>query len=160
MVAGRETSKAVQVGVAIAFVVVVAAVAALGGLSTDTTTADYMGLERPSWAPPGWLFGPVWSVLYLGIAAAGWLVWRERGVGTLLGLWGLQMALNAAWTPLFFGLGQPAVALVDIIALWFAIAVCIGMFWRASRVASGLFVPYLAWVSFATALNAAIVSMN
>ncbi|MFT6143844.1 MAG: tryptophan-rich sensory protein [Myxococcota bacterium] len=156
----RSPGLGAQVGVFVLLLVLVTAAASSGALSVDNTQGEYMGLTQPSWAPPGWLFGPVWSVLYLMIAASAWLVWKRAGFGAAMALWCGQMVLNAAWTPIFFGFGQTGWALVDIVLLWFAIVGTIAVFWRISRPAAGLLLPYLAWVSFATALNAAIWSLN
>jgi tryptophan-rich sensory protein len=102
----------------------------------------------------------VWSVLYLMIAVAGWLVWRERGWDASLTLWAVQLGLNLLWTPLFFAADRYGWALVDIVALLVAVAATIALFARRSRAAAWLLVPYLAWVGFATALNLGIVVLN
>jgi tryptophan-rich sensory protein len=121
----------------------------------------YAVLAKPSWTPPSWLFGPVWTLLYIGIAVAGWLVWRKTGrVDAALTVWFAQMVLNAAWSWLFFGLHRPDLALVDIVAMIVLIVAFIVLARGSSAVASWLFVPYLLWVSYATALNAAIWRMN
>jgi benzodiazapine receptor len=134
--------------------------AAVGGLGVAGTPEEYRGLKQPAWAPPSWLFGPVWTVLYVLIAVAGWLVWRRIGWGPALAVYAVQLVLNAIWTPLFFGAGQYGLALVDIVVLWFAIGATVLLFWRVSRLAGALLLPYWAWVTFATALNAAIWRMN
>ena len=123
--------------------------------------AWYDALVKPSWNPPAWVFGPVWTTLYLMIAAAGWLVWRRGAEGrTALLFWGVQLALNAVWTLLFFGLHRPGWALLDIAALGLSILAFVWTAWPASRAAALLFVPYLLWVGFATALNAALWRLN
>ncbi|HWG98275.1 MAG TPA: TspO/MBR family protein [Pilimelia sp.] len=142
------------------FAAAVVAVAVVGSLAVGDSAAEYRSLERPFWAPPSWLFGPVWSVLYATIAVAGWLVWRRAGVGPALLPYGIQLLLNALWTPLFFGAGAYGWALVDIVALWVAIGATVAAFWRAFRPAALLLVPYWVWVSYATALNAAIWWLN
>ena len=132
-----------------------------GGLLTDA--GWYVALNRPAWAPPGWLFGPVWTVLYVLIAVSGWLVWRRGGWAAQripLIAFGIQLALNCAWTPIFFGARQIGLALVVIGVLGVAIAATAALFWRVSRVAGGLMLPYLLWVSFATTLNFAIWRLN
>src|SRR5215212_9980606 len=88
------------------FGLAVAAAALIGGLGVAGTAAEYQNLEQPSWAPPSWLFGPVWTLLYAMIAVAGWLVWRRTGWTRALTVYAVQLALNAAWTPIFFGFGQ------------------------------------------------------
>jgi len=120
----------------------------------------YAALAKPAWTPPGWLFAPVWTVLYVMIAVAGWLAWQRSGFGQPITLWVAQLVLNAGWTWIMFGRYQIGAALVDIIALWVTILAFITATWRVSRSAALLFVPYWLWVSFATALNAAIWHLN
>jgi tryptophan-rich sensory protein len=139
---------------------VVAAAALIGSLAVSGSSQEYASLARPSWAPPSWLFGPVWTMLYAAMAAAAWLVWRRVGLGRALVPFAVQLLLNAAWTPLFFGAGRYGWALVDIVALWLAIAVTTVVFWRVSRPAAVLLAPYWLWVTYAGALNAAIVVLN
>jgi tryptophan-rich sensory protein len=137
---------------------------AVGGLATAAGLRDwYPALDKPSWNPPGWVFGPVWSVLYVLIGVAAWLVWRERAdaaVGVALGVWALQLVLNSVWPWLFFGLHLPGWAFAEILVLWAAIAATIVLFRDASPAAAWLLVPYLAWVSFAALLNGAIWRLN
>lgn len=142
------------------FLAAVTVVAVVGGLSAGAAGRTYRALELPPFAPPSWLFGPVWTVLYLMIAVAGWLVWREAGWNRGLTLWSVQLVLNLAWTPLFFAADLYALALVDIVALLVLVTATIAGFRRTSPTAAWLLVPYLAWVAFATALNAAIVVLN
>jgi len=114
----------------------------------------YDTLNQPAFAPPDWVFGPVWSVLYVLMATSAWLVWRRVGWRSpLLRLWLVQLALNALWMPLFFSLQLLGTALIEIGLLWTAIAVCIVRFQPVSNTASWLLIPYLAWVTFAFALN-------
>jgi benzodiazapine receptor len=123
----------------------------------------YASLQKPTWNPPGWVFGPVWSTLYLLMGISVWLVWMRGGFTAHrrpLSLFLVQLALNAAWTPLFFGLQRPDLALVEIMVLWGAILWTIREFWRINRWASALLWPYLLWVSFATILNATLWWMN
>ncbi len=142
------------------FLLAVAAVAGVGGLAASGSQATYRALDLPSYAPPSWLFGPVWSVLYVMIGVAGWLLWRAGGWDRVMWLWAVQLVLNLAWTPLFFAADLYTVALVEIVALAASVAVLIIWSWNRSRVAGWLLVPYLAWVCFATALNAGIVVLN
>ena len=139
-------------------------VAAVGGAITVTTvTSWYPTLVKPAWNPPARLFGPVWSALYLLMAVSAWLVWRgrdEADVRVALALYGIQLALNLIWTLLFFGLRRPAAALADIALLWCAILATVGSFWSINATAAALLVPYLAWVTFASVLNLAIVRLN
>lgn len=120
----------------------------------------YEALAKPSWTPPNWLFPIAWTVLYVMIAVAGWLVWQREGFGLALAIWGLGLALNAFWSYLMFGQHDIGLALFDIIALLFSILVFIGVAWSSDRAAAYLFVPYAAWVSYACALNASIFAMN
>ena len=123
----------------------------------------HAALAKPSWNPPGWLFGPVWSALYAMMAVAAWLVWKRGGVASqrkALGLFLVQLLLNAAWTPLFFGLHQTGIAFAEILLLWLAIAATLIAFRRVSRPAAWLLAPYLAWVGFAAALNGTLWRMN
>jgi translocator protein len=152
---GPRSTPAAWLGLA-AFGAAVTAAALLGGLAVRGTASEYQSLEQPAWAPPSWLFGPVWTILYAMIAVAGWLVWRRTGWSTALTAYAVQLGLNAIWTPIFFGAGQYGWALVDIVVLWFAIGATVALFWRESRLAAALLLPYWAWVTFATALNAAI----
>lgn len=141
-----------------------AAVAGLGGLATAAGMADgwYEQLAKPSWNPPDGVFGPVWTGLYAANAVAAWRVWRAAGPQArgALTLFGAQLALNLGWSVLFFGLRSPDAALVEIGVLLLVIAATLAAFARHDRLAAGLLVPYLAWVAFATALNAAIVALN
>ncbi len=123
----------------------------------------YESLNKPSWNPPGWLFGPVWTVLYLMMAVAAWRVWRRGGwapQGRALRWYLLQLLLNAAWTPVFFGLKNPGLGLVVILLLWLAIFLTQRQFAKVDRIAAVLLVPYGFWVSFATVLNATLWRLN
>jgi tryptophan-rich sensory protein len=146
------------------FLVVCLAVAGFGAIFTAGSVRQwYPQIYRPSWTPPSWLFGPVWTILYLMMAIAAWLIWRKREFVTVTGAMGLfafQLALNAAWSPLFFGLKNPLAGLLDIVPLWAAILATIVSFWKISPAAGALLVPYWLWVGFATALNFAIWKMN
>ena len=123
----------------------------------------YERLKKPSWRPPNRLFAPVWTVLYLMIAVAGWLVWRKAGfagAGLALAFYALQLILNAVWTPLFFGLHRPELGFVDIVLVWVSVVVTIVLFYPIQAVAALLLVPYFAWVTFAAALNYSIWRLN
>lgn len=125
--------------------------------------AWYGSLRKPSWTPPGAVFGPVWSVLYVLMGIAAWLVWRRAGfgrAGAALVLFLVQLALNALWSYLFFGRHRPDLALLEIVALWLLILVVTALFWREHRGAGALMLPYLVWVGFASCLNFAIWRMN
>jgi benzodiazapine receptor len=142
------------------FALAVFVAAAIGGLGVAGTSQEYASLRQPGWAPPSWLFGPVWTVLYAMIAVAGWLVWRRAGFGPALWLWTAQLVLNAIWTPLFFGAGQYGLAFADIAVLWLLIGATIVAFRPIRPVAALLLVPYGLWVTYASALNLAIWLMN
>ena len=145
-------------------VVICFGVAGFGGLVTDPQVpAWYAKLAKPEWTPPDWVFGPVWTVLYLCMAVAAWLVWRQAGIAAArvsLTLFAVQLVLNGFWSLLFFGFQQPGIASLEIVVLWAAILATIIAFWDRSMWASLLLVPYLAWVSFAVFLNWTIWRMN
>jgi tryptophan-rich sensory protein len=122
--------------------------------------AWYAGLRKPVWNPPNWLFAPVWTLLYAMMAVAAWLVWRDVGLSRETVLFVVQLALNAAWTWLFFGLKRPGLAFADIVALWLAILAALLAFWSIRPSAGLLLAPYLAWVTYAAALNAALWRLN
>ncbi|MGY1455738.1 TspO/MBR family protein [Streptomyces sp. SS8] len=134
------------------------AAAAVGALAAADSGRVYQSLDRPAWAPPPWLFGPVWTVLYALIALSAWLVWRARGprARAALGLWGVQLLLNAAWTPLFFGARRYGLAFADICLLLAAAGATAVAFHRVRPVAAYLLAPYLLWTAFAAALNLSI----
>jgi translocator protein len=137
--------------------------AAIGGLASLNAAGFYGQLVQPSWAPPAWLFGPVWSVLFVLMGMAAWLVWREhgfRGAGAALKLYVAQLLANALWTWLFFAWRQGGIALAEIALLWLLIAATMWMFWRLHRLAAFLLAPYLVWVSFAAALNFTLWRLN
>jgi tryptophan-rich sensory protein len=124
----------------------------------------YSTLNKPSFAPPNWLFGPAWTLLYLLMGTAFYLIWKQgfkkKGVKTASKFFLAQLALNFIWSPVFFGLRSPQLGLITIITLWFFIALTMKKFYPLSRPAFYLLIPYLLWVSFATLLNAAIVVLN
>jgi len=120
----------------------------------------YKALDKPSWTPPDWSFGPVWSVLYVMIAVAGWLVWTNLGMSGLLVLWGAQLVLNAMWSFLFFGIRRMDLAFVDVVMMWLSIAAFIVLASAAVPLAALLFVPYLIWVTIASALNLSVWRRN
>ena len=138
-----------------------------GGLGAIATTPEidgwYRTLAKPTWNPPDSVFGPVWTTLYIMMAVAAWLVWisAERKSTVLpLALFATQLLLNVAWSWIFFGLHQPGWALAEIILLWLTIGATMLVFFRFSKIAGWLLVPYLAWVSFASVLNLAIWRLN
>lgn len=147
-----------------AWILLCQAVGIIGALATDSGASPwYQALAKPSWNPPSSVFAPVWTTLYALMGIAAWLVWREGGwrrQSGALGMFLVQLALNFAWSFLFFGAHALGASLIEIAVLWVAIALTIARFHRVSTVAAWLLVPYLAWVTFATALTAAIVSLN
>ena len=125
--------------------------------------AWYEQLAKPSWRPPNWVFAPVWTLIYLTIAVSGWLVWRKAGLSEgarPLAIYLVQLMLNAAWTPLFFGLHRPDLAFLDISLLWLSIIATIVVFYPLSPTAAFLLLPYLLWVTFAATLNFSIWRLN
>jgi tryptophan-rich sensory protein len=139
------------------------AVVFVGGAAIGFLTGPgewYAGLAKPPFNPPNWVFAPVWLILYVMIGVAGWRVWRREDGGAALVVWWVQLGLNFLWSPIFFAAQNIGLALAVIVALWLAIAVFIALAWRLDRPAAWLFAPYLAWVSFATLLNASIWWLN
>lgn len=133
-----------------------------GGLAIGYLTLPgpwYAHLTKAEFNPPNWVFGPVWTLLYVMIAIAGWRVWM-RGGGAAMTVWWVALALNFAWSPVFFAAHQIEAALAIIGLLLLAVVVFIALAWRKDRAAAWLFVPYGLWVAFATALNAAIAMLN
>jgi tryptophan-rich sensory protein len=122
----------------------------------------YRRLNKPFFQPPDWLFGPAWTVLYIMIAYAGWLVWDAAGwaAGMALGLYAFQLVLNALWSAVFFGMRRIGWAAIEAAAMWLAILATIIAFWPISQLAAVLMLPYLAWVTFAFTLNVAIWRLN
>jgi tryptophan-rich sensory protein len=129
------------------------AAAALGALATRQAPEFYAQLVRPDWAPPGWLFGPVWMLLYTLMAIAAWRVWGRAGFGTALYLFLAQLALNALWSWLFFAWRRGGWAMLDLVLLWMMIVIMAVLFHRVRALAAWLIVPYILWVTYAGALN-------
>jgi tryptophan-rich sensory protein len=130
----------------------------------DSVNTWYADLSKPSFTPPDWVFGVVWPILYVMMGISAFMIWSKgfsnRRVKVALGLFILQLVLNGLWTPIFFGLHMMALALAEIALLWVAIIMTIFAFWRISKAAAYLLVPYILWVSFAIALNAALWQLN
>lgn len=155
----------VQIATAAAFAVVIVALGALSGTAgAGGDSAWFQSLDKPVFNPPSWVFGPVWTVLYVLMGIAAFLVLREgldrRDVRLALGLFVVQLGLNLTWTPVFFGAQELGWALVVIVAMLIAIAATIWRFFAVRRLAGWLLMPYIAWVSFATVLNASLWAMN
>ena len=147
----------------IAWVIVTFAAASVGAITSARATTFYGQLSQPAWAPPAWLFGPVWSVLYILMAVAAWLVWRDHGLSgarIALGLFVVQLIANALWSWLFFVLHRGAAAVAEIVMLWLLILATVLAFWPLHRLAALLLVPYLAWVSLASALTLSLWRSN
>jgi tryptophan-rich sensory protein len=152
----------------VGWIALAAAAGAVGAIASRDAGTFYGALAQPAWAPPGWVFAPVWTTLYLLMGVAAWLVWRttpaspaersirRRGLALFVG----QLALNALWTWLFFAWRQGAMAFAEIVLLWIALVVTTWHFGRVRRLAAYLLLPYLAWVSFATALTWAVWQRN
>jgi tryptophan-rich sensory protein len=148
-----------------AFIILSQLAGALGAVFTfEAIPSWYASLEKPFFTPPAWVFGPVWTTLYLLMGIAAYLVWERMGENKVakqaLYLFGTQLALNSAWSIGFFGLRSPLLGMVIIVLLWLAIVGTMRAFTKVSATAGNLLVPYLAWVSFATLLNAAILILN
>ncbi|MEM7746632.1 MAG: TspO/MBR family protein [Pseudomonadota bacterium] len=142
----------------IPFLIIVFAAALTGALFMPGEW--YKSLSKPTWTPPDWLFAPAWTVLYAMIAVAGWLVWQTEGWTVALFFWIANIIFNAAWSWLMFGRQQIQAALYDALAMLLTIIAFIALTKDSVPIAAGLFVPYLAWVAFATALNYAILIRN
>jgi tryptophan-rich sensory protein len=139
-------------------------VAQLGSLLTSPEIPNwYAALNKPSWNPPNWVFPVVWTTLYAIMAVAAWLVWKTGGFGharMALTLFGIQLALNVAWSAIFFRMHQPGWAFVEILVLWVLIMATVITFWQVRQAAAWLMIPYLAWVAFAAFLNFTIWRLN
>ncbi|MFK7942784.1 MAG: TspO/MBR family protein [Paracoccaceae bacterium] len=122
--------------------------------------AWYERLDRPSWTPPNWLFPVAWTTLYVAMSVAAARVAGMEGAGVAMALWALQIALNALWTPIFFGLRRIKEAIPVVLVLWVSVAACMVTFWQLDTIAGALFVPYVAWCTVASALNIAMWRLN
>lgn len=134
-----------------------------GGLAIGFLTVPgewYAALAKPPFNPPNWLFAPVWTLLYILIAVAGWHVWQRDRVGGPMKLWWVSLLLNFLWSPTFFSAHQVGAALIVILLLLATIVAFIGTAWRRDRLAAWLFAPYAAWVAFASVLNASLLALN
>jgi tryptophan-rich sensory protein len=140
-------------------------VGSMGSLVTTTGSGSwYESLEKPAFTPPNWVFGPVWTTLFILMGIALYLVWQSgterREVQIALAVFGIQFALNVLWSFLFFGMQSPLLGLVDIVILWIMIAVTIVLFYQIRKIAGYLLIPYIVWVTIATALNYSIYILN
>ncbi len=150
--------------VLVGFLVITFAASAIGGWFTSMSVSTwYQEIAKPSFTPPSWVFGPVWTTLYALMAVAAWLVWDRVGftVGAVaLTLYAVQLVLNVAWSGLFFGLRSPALGTLCVIILWIAILATIIAFWRIYPVSGVLLIPYIVWVSYASALTYSVWRLN
>jgi len=136
---------------------------AIGSIFTMPAIAGwYSTLSKPAWTPPNWAFGPVWTTLYILMGISLYLIWntRVRGVKTAMGIFAAQLVLNVLWSFLFFGLQSPLLGMIGIVALWIAILATIIVFYRISRPAAYLLLPYIVWVTIASALNYSVLVLN
>ncbi len=152
-----------QIAGLVVSLLIVFGIATLGGFLTNLSVGSwYPSLDKPSWTPSGATIGSVWTILYSFMGIAAWIVWRSGSGGRQrsLAIYALQLLLNAGWSALFFGLRSPGLALLEIGILWLAILATSVTFWKVSKLAGVLMVPYLIWVGFAGVLNALIWKMN
>jgi tryptophan-rich sensory protein len=156
-------SKKKQIFGLIGWLVLSFAASGVGAAASIQAKSFYGQLIQPAWAPPPWLFGPVWTVLYALMAVAIWLVWRQGGIRVqrlAVALYLSQLVLNALWSWLFFAWQRGGLAFAELVVLWIFIAATLLSFWRSSRIAGGLLVPYLLWVGFAGVLNYSLWQLN
>ncbi len=152
-----------QVAGLVGWVIATFAAAAIGAIGSAAAPTFYEQLVRPSWAPPAAAFGPVWTLLYAAMAVAAWLVWRGHPIAAARGAFALffaQLVANALWSWLFFAWHLGALAFAGVLVLWALIVATIVAFWRRNALAAVLLVPYLAWVTFASALTFAVWQLN
>jgi len=163
MTSPASAFRATQLPALLGWLLVSLAAGAVGAIASADAGSFYQQLARPAWAPPPWIFAPVWSVLYVLMGIAAWLVWRERMVRTTraaLVVFVAQLLANALWTWLFFAWRQGALAFAEIVILGLLVLATVALFWRARPLAGALLLPYLAWVGFATALTWAMWRRN
>lgn len=150
-----------QIGGLLGWLLLAFAAAALGAVASVDAASFYARLVKPAWAPPGWVFGPVWSALYVLMAVSAWLVWRSPGDRkAALVLFGVQLAANALWSWLFFAWHRGALAAAEVLVLLVLIVCTIFAFWRSSRLAAVLLIPYVLWVGFASVLTWSVWQSN
>lgn len=151
-------------GLIVAIAIPLAVGAVSGTATVQSVSSWYPTLAKPPFNPPAWIFGPVWTMLYIMMGVAAFVVWQRgwgsAGVRAAITAFAVQLVLNGLWSILFFGLRSPGLALIEIVVLWLAIAATAVLFWRVATVAGALIVPYLLWVSFAAVLNASIWWLN
>jgi tryptophan-rich sensory protein len=153
-------TRAVSLFALLGFLIITFCAAFVGARASISSTEMYATMIKPGWSPPGWLFGPVWSVLYCLMAVAAWRVWKLVGLRSAVTVYLIHLIFQALWSWLFFGLGRADWAMVDIVILWLMIAWLVFAFRRSDKLASIMMVPYLVWVSFAALLNATLWALN
>jgi benzodiazapine receptor len=156
-------TKQKQITGLVAWLVVVFIAAGIGAAASVDAGPFYIQLDRPSWAPPPSIFGPVWTILYAMMGIAAWLIWRSGGFRAArfaLSLFLAQLAFNALWSWLFFGWHRGALAFADILVLWVLIVATSIAFWRIRSLPGALLIPYFLWVSFACVLNYSVWQLN
>jgi len=161
---GSARTRRSQVVALVAFLLLSVSISALGGLATSTSVGTwYQMLAKPAFNPPDWVFAPVWTALFLIMAIAGWRVWRTPpsvARTRALRTYGVQLVLNLGWSVTFFWMRSIGLALIEISIFWLSLVATTVLIWRMDRIAGMLFLPYLAWVSYAVVLNAALWHMN
>ena len=158
-----QTGLAQALGLGASLLVCFAAAAVASAFTGPAIGTWYVRIAKPAWTPPNWLFGPVWTALYLSMAVAAWLVWRDSGLAGArlpLSIFGAHLVLNALWSVLFFGMQRPALAFAEIVLLWASILATVVSFYRVAPLAGLLLIPYLLWVGYAAALNFSIWKLN
>ena len=163
MLTMRAARTPIRTGPTIAIVAAVVAIAVFGGLATDTTSLWYLDFAKPAWQPPAWLFGPVWTLLYLLLALSAIIIWHDTSGSTrrgLMTLYAVNGALNLGWSIIFFRGHSPLWGGIEVIALWLTILMLMVRTWPISRPASLMLLPYLLWVGFASVLTWTIEGMN
>lgn len=157
----KANSKAHSAVLIILFLVATFSVAAIGSFFTfDSISSWYSTLNKPFFSPPNWVFGPVWTTLYILIGISAYLAYKSKASKLAMAVFAIQLILNTLWSIIFFGLKNPALAFVEIILLWLSILYMIKLFYSANKLSAYLLIPYILWVSFASILNLAIWLLN
>ena len=157
----KPRSRSAQLLGLLGWLLAVFAAAAVGAVASVDAASFYAQLSKPSWAPPAWVFGPVWSALYVLMGVCAWLVWRSSGPKrAALGLFGAQLVANALWSWLFFAWHRGAMAVAEVLVLLALVVATVAAFWRTRRIAALLLAPYLLWVGFASVLTWAVWRRN
>jgi len=147
----------------VAWIVGTSFAAISGAVTAKSANEFYSRLQKPRWAPPGWLFGPAWTILYILMGTAAWRVWREEGFGGAqveLSWYAVQLVFNMAYSYFFFVRRTGLVSTIEVVCLWLSVAITLVLFWRRDVIAGVLFVPYLVWVTFAATLTVSVWRRN